>query len=398
MTSPNIDQKSYTLMTPGPVPLPPEVLEVLAQPMEHHRTPEFVALFGRVLENLKKVFLTSEPVLIHTSTGSGGMESAVVNTLSPGDKVIAIVSGKFGERWAEMAETYGARVVRLNVPWGKAVSVAEVERALDEHPDAVALMTQACETSTAVLHPVRELARLTANRPTLFMVDAITALGALELPMDEWGIDVMVAGSQKAFMLPTGLSFISFSKKAWARVERAKCPRFYFDARKERAANAAGESGWSSAVTHIRALDLVLDIFLKQGLSRVHDRIQALSRATIEGARELGLACFAEAPSPSVTALKLPDGIDGQKVRGDMEKSSYIVVMGGQDQLKGKVIRIGHMGAIRDEDLVLTLEALAASLNRARPGFVSEAQIARAKARVLEILKPFPAVVLATGA
>lgn len=386
--------KNYTLMTPGPVPLPPEVLDVLARPMEHHRTPEFVTLFGRVLGNLKKIFMTDEPVFIHTSTGSGGMESALVNCLSPGDKVIAIVSGKFGERWAEMAETFGAQVIRIDVPWGKAVRVEDVQAALQKHSDAVAVLCQASETSTTVLHPIREIARLTASHQALFMVDAITALGALPIPMDDWGIDVMVGGSQKAFMLPTGLSFISFSKKAWARVETAKCPRYYFDIRKERAANEAGESGFSSAVTHIRALDLVLEIFLRQGLHRVHERIQALSEATLAAAHEMGLEIFAEVPSPSVTAIQMPTGIDGQKVRADMEKNSLVVVMGGQDQLKGKIIRIGNMGAIRDEDLTLTMEALATSLNRVKPGLISEEQIAKARSRIHEILRAHPAVVL----
>lgn len=387
-------KKSYRLMTPGPVPLPQEVLDVLALPMEHHRTPEFVSLFGRVLLNLKKVFLTAEPVLIHTSTGSGGMESAIVNTISPGDKVIAIVSGKFGERWADMAETFGAQVIRLDVPWGEAVRVADVEEALREHPDTKAVLCQACETSTAVLHPIRELAALTRHRETIFMVDAITALGALPIPMDEWGVDVMVAGSQKAFMLPTGLAFIAFSKKAWRHVEAAKCPRFYFDAQKELKANLAGESGFSSAVTHIRALDLVLEIFLSQGLNKVYERIQALSRATLEGAKELGLASFAAMPSPSVSALRLPDGIDGQKVRAEMEKISLVVVMGGQDQLKGKVIRIGHMGAIRDEDLLATLEALAHALNRARPGLITDQMRKKALSLAGEILSATPAVVM----
>lgn len=386
--------KSYTLMTPGPVPLPPEVLEVLALPMEHHRTPEFIALFNRVLENLKKIFMTQEPVFIHTSTGSGGMESALVNCLSPGDHVIAVVSGKFGERWADMAETFGARVTRIEVPWGKAVRPEQIQVELQRNPDAIAVMSQACETSTGVLHPIREIAQITAQHKALFMVDGITALGALPMPMDEWGIDVLVAGSQKAFMLPTGLSFISFSKKAWQRVETATCPRFYFDIRKERAANAAGESGFSASVTHVRALDLVLDIFLKQGLERVHQRIQALSNATIAAAKELGLNVYPEPPSPSLTTLSAPDGIDGQKLRNDMEKNSHVIVMGGQDQLKGKVIRIGHMGAIRDEDLLDTLRALANSLNQIKPGFLSPAQLDRALEKANTILQMHPAVVL----
>ena len=386
-------QPNYTLMTPGPVPLPKEVLEVLAKPMEHHRTPEFEALFNRVLANLKKVFLTAEPVFIHTSTGTGAMESSLVNILSPGDHVIAIVSGKFGERWADMAETFGARVTRLEVPWGHAVQPNVLESALRAHPDTVAVLSQACETSTGVLHPVRELAEIVARTPALFLVDAITALGALPIPMDEWKIDVMIGGSQKAFMLPTGLAFISFSKKAWARVEFASCPRFYFDIRKERKANESGESGFSAAVTHIRALDLVLDIFLNQGLSSLYRRIQTLAQATLAGAKVLGLNSFATSPSPSVSAISLPDGVDGQKIRSDMEKTSHIVVMGGQDKLKGKIIRIGHMGAISDEDTLQTLAAMAESLNRATPGFISREQIENAKSTALEILKRAPAVI-----
>lgn len=385
---------TYTLMTPGPVPIPKEVLENMAKPMEHHRTPEFVALWNRVLANLKKVFVTEQPVFVHTSTGSGAMESALVNCLSPGDHVIAIVSGKFGERWADMAEVFGAKVTRINVPWGKVVSVSEVEAALKRNPETAAVLCQACETSTAVLHPTQELARLISKYDALFMCDAITALGALPIPMDEWQIDVLIAGSQKAFMLPTGLSFISFSKKAWAKTETARCPKYYFDIRREKAANDNGESFFSTAVTHIRALNLVLDIFLDQGLDKVQHRIQALSRATIEAAKEMGLNSFAEVPSPSVTALKVPDGIDGQKIRADMEKNEHVVVMGGQDQLKGKIVRIGHMGAIRDEDLILTMKALAQSINRAKPGTISDAQIVAAESKIKTVLKAAPAVVM----
>lgn len=388
------EQVEYTLMTPGPVPLPPRVLEILAKPMEHHRTPQFEAVFTRVLANLKKVFLTDEPVYIHTSTGSGGMESALVNVLSPGDHVISIISGKFGERWADMAEVFGARVTRINVPWGQAVQTNLVEEALRANPDTVAVLTQACETSTSVLHPIEKLAAIVAKTPALFLVDAITALGALPIPMDEWKIDVLIGGSQKAFMLPTGLSFISFSKKAWAKVETAKCPRFYFDIRKERKANESGESGFSASVTHIRALDLVLEIFLTKGLDAVYARIHALSSATLAAASEMGLAGFAQVPSPSVTAISIPAGIDGQKVRADMEKSAHIVVMGGQDQLKGKIIRVGHMGAIADHDQLRTMTAFAESLNRQKPGTVTATQIANAEMIAADILKNAPAVLL----
>lgn len=386
--------KNYILMTPGPVPLPEAVLKSLALPMEHHRTPEFIATWNRVGRNLQTVFATSEPVFVHTATGSGAMESAIVNCLSPGEHVLAVVSGKFGERWADMAEAFGVHVTRLMVPWGKSVNVADVEKALASTPATVAVLCQACETSTGALHPIRELARVVAKSQAILLVDAITAMGAMPMPMDEWGIDVLIAGSQKAFMLPTGIAFISFSKKAWARVEMAKCPRFYFDVRKEKAANANGESYFSSAVMHIRALDLVLKIFLEQGLHRVHARIQALSQATLLAARELGLSSFPDVPSPSLSALRMPMGIDGQKVRALMETESSVVVMGGQDQLKGKVIRIGHMGAISDENLLQTIAALAMAINSLRPDSISSSAIEAAQTIAANLLKESPAVVL----
>lgn len=381
-----------TLMTPGPVPLPPEVLDVLALPMEHHRTPEFIALFARVLENLRQVFATNERAFIHTSTGSGGMESALVNCISPGDHVVAVVSGKFGERWADMAETFGARVTRVSVAWGRVVQVEDVRRAMT--PETVAVITQACETSTGVLHPIRELAQVVSPTKALFIVDAITALGALPMPMDEWDIDVMIGGSQKAFMLPTGLSFIAFSKKAWARVETCKTPRFYFDIRAERDANEKGESYFSTPVTHIRALDAVLKIFLDRGMHKVHERIAALSRATLVAAREMGLQVLSEVPSPSVTALLVPEGVDSQKVRSHMEKTAGVIVMGGQDQLKTKIVRIGHMGAISDEDMVVTLRSLVQAIAAQKPDAISDAALSRALDEARKILEATPAVLV----
>lgn len=380
------------LMTPGPVPLPPAVLDVLALPMEHHRTPQFIALFARVLSNLKKVFVTEQNAFIHTSTGSGGMESSLVNCLSPGDEVLAIVTGKFGERWADMAETFGCKVTRLEVDWGRVVKVSDVEDHLKKHPETVAVLTQACETSTGVLQPVRELAQVTRPLKTVLMVDAITALGALPLPMDEWGIDVMIGGSQKAFMLPTGLSFISFSKKAWALTETSKIPKFYFDIRAEKKANDNGESYFSTSVTHIRALDRVLEIFIGLGLNKVHDRIQALSKATIVASRELGLKILSEVPSPSVTAILMPDGVDSQKVRAAMEKVAHVIVMGGQDQLKGKIIRIGHMGAISDDDMLTTFRALTTAISEQKPGVISDEALAKALTEIQTILTETPAV------
>lgn len=367
-------EANFCLMTPGPVPIHPEVLKIMALPAIHHRTPEFESIFARVRSNLKKVFKTSENVFVHTSTGSGAMESALVNTLSPGDKIICIVSGKFGERWAEMAKAYQIQVIEHKVEWGQRVEVSEIQNLLLQHPDCKAVLCQACETSTGVLHPIYELAQILKSHTSILIVDGITALGATHLPMDEWGIDVLIGGSQKAFMLPTGLSFISFSKKAWALVEQAKCPRFYFDIRKELKANLSGESFFSTAVTHFRALDYILENHMASNLDGILNRIHSLALCTREAAALMGLEIYTKYYSPSLSVIRMPEGIDGQKVRQIMESKYRVTVMGGQDQLKGKIIRIGHMGYIQNNDVLTCMKALADSINELKPNQVSELQ------------------------
>lgn len=353
----------YSLLAPGPVALHPDVRQALSLPMIHHRTPEFDKILARVLKGLKNVFQTEQNVYMHSSTGSGGMESLLVNVLSPGDKVIAIVSGKFGERWAQMAEVFGAQVVTHSVTWGEAVKVADIEALLQQHPDTRLVLCQACETSTAVVHPIQQLAALISSRPqTLFLVDAITALGAFPLPMDAWKIDGIVAGSQKALMLPTGLSFVAFSKKAEAFFERATCPRYYFDIRREKKANASGETFFSSSVTLVRALDVVLKLIQEQGLEKLFQSIHRRAEATRLFAQKLGFDLYAKTPSDSVTALTVPANIDGQKLRLHLEEKNNITVMGGQDQAKGKIIRIGHMGYIQDSEMLRLMQALGESL------------------------------------
>lgn len=366
----------YSLLAPGPVNLHPEVRRILSLPMIHHRTPEFDQILARVLKGLRKVFGTEQPVFLQTCTGSGGMESLLVNTLSPQDHVLAIVSGKFGERWAQMAETYGARVTTLKVEWGQAVDPAQVAAVLLQHPDIRLVLCQACETSTAVLHPIREIAALIRSRAeTVFLVDGITAVGALPLPMDEWGIDGLVAGSQKAFMLPTGLAFMGFSKKAETFIERARTPRFYFDIRKERKANESGETLFSSSVPLIRALDWVLQENLAD-LPALYRSIDRRAQMTREFAQQAGLKLYSKAPSPSLTALIMPEGVDGQKVRLQLEKEHAITVMGGQDQAKGRILRIGHMGYIRDEEMFRLFIALGKVLQTLQPQEWSDAHIA----------------------
>ena len=375
--------KASILLTPGPVPVPPEVLEILAQPMEHHRTPNFEKVFTRVRQNLKTVFGTNQPVFIHTSTGSGAMESALVNTLNRGDEVLSIVSGKFGERWADMAETFGLKVHRLNVKWGESVDPREVEKFLSSNKSIRAVLTQACETSTGVLHPIAAIATMTSKTDALLIVDGITAVGALPLPMDEIGIDVLIAGSQKAFMLPTGISFIALSQRAWVRAQTANLPRYYFDLRKEKDANDKGESYYSTAVAHIKALDVVLQWVEKRGTEFLYNRIGSLAKATREAGHAMGLASFAKNPSTSLTALVLPEGIDGQKLRASIESKYGVTLMGGQDQLKGKILRIGHMGYISNEEMIICFESIARALNEQKPKTVSDSQLKDA----IEILK-----------
>lgn len=367
---------SYSLLAPGPVNLHPEVRKILALPMIHHRTPEFDQIFSRVLKGLKKVFQTEESVFIHTSTGTGGMESLLVNTLSPGDHVFAIVSGKFGERWAQMAQIYGAQVHIHNVPWSEAFNPEDLKIYLKTHPHTRAVLCQACETSTGVAHPIQEIAEICQEYPsTLFLVDGITAVGAYPIPMDEWKIDGLVAGSQKAFMLPTGMSFVSFSKKAWSFVEKSKMPRFYFDVRAEKKANQSGETFFSSPVPLIRALDYVLALILEKDLSLHFHAIHRRAEATRIFAQKMGFSLYAKKPSDSLTALLLPSEIDGQKLRLELEKNYRITVMGGQDQAKGKIIRIGHMGYIQDDEVTRSLECLALSAHKMSPTFISEEKI-----------------------
>ena len=374
------------LLAPGPVQLHPEVQKILAQPMIHHRTPEFDAILNRVLTSLKFFFQTKNPVFMHTSTGSGGLESVLVNLLSPNDEILAIVSGKFGERWADMAEAFGAKVHRLNVAWGQAVSVSEVEIYLNKNKNIKLVLCQSCETSTATTHDIKALGAVIAKTPSLFLVDGITAVGAYDIKMDEWCIDALVAGSQKAVMLPTGLSFVSLSQKAWAVAEKATCPKFYFDLRNVLKANTNGETLFSANVPLVKALDFVLLRLEQIGFTTFLQQIKRRADFTREIAKKMQLSLYSSAPSDSVTALNLPQNIDGVKLRENLEKKYLVTLMGGQDQAKGKIIRIGHMGYILDEQLVETMYRLALVLQE----FAFDINPEKIKTLAIEWLKVHP--------
>lgn len=377
--------------------MPPKVLAALSLPIEHHRTAGFQKCLTRVLEKLPLIFESEQPAFLHTSTGSGGMESLLVNCLSPGQTVACVVSGKFGERWSEMALAYGAHVERFDVPWGESLSLKKFSAwlaGLPNKPDIV--LSQACETSTGILHPIRQMSKLIRSSApdALFLVDAITALGAIRLPMDAWDLDGVVGGSQKAFMLPTGLSFVSFSQRAWAKIPTATCPRFYFDIRDEKKANLRKETNFSTAVPLVRALDAVLtEIETFGGFPAIHKRISALSRATRLAARTMGLKILTvpgSFSSPTLTAIVAPENIDGAKWRDRLETEHGLVLMGGQDSLKGKIIRIGHMGYISDEDLLSALNLIAQSLNEMKPNTVSKEKLDLALKKARAVLKQAP--------
>jgi aspartate aminotransferase-like enzyme len=353
----------YRLIAPGPVPVPPLVMRAMSGPVLHHRTPAFEKILLETWSGLKDVFGTKQPVMILTGSGTAGMEAAVANVISQGDTVLVVVSGKFGERWADMCERFGARVVRYKVEWGFPVALQDFRAQLKKSPGLKAVFTEACETSTATLHPVREMAReaRAAHPEALFCVDAITAVGCMEMPMDSWDLDVVVGGSQKAFMIPPGLAFVALSERAWAAQKKSRAPKYYLDLAGERKANEKGENHFTIPTPLVIGLHAVLTRLREVGLSHVSKRCEVLAEATRTTGEAMDLSVFSQGPSPSVTALNVADSA---KVRDWLERERNITVMGGQDHLKGKILRVGHMGDVRDSDMVALFEALSEHLQR----------------------------------
>jgi aspartate aminotransferase-like enzyme len=348
----------HYLLSPGPTPVPNEVALAMSETMIHHRTPQFNKVFDQARQGLKKLFGTKNDVLMLASSGTGAMEASVANLFSPGDKVLVINGGKFGERWLNIANAFGLSPIELKVEWGRAVRVDAVEKQLKAHPDLKGVMIQASETSTTVLHPVREVARLTKNGP-LFLVDGVTAVGVVSIPLDEWGLDVLVTGSQKAMMLPPGLGFIALSDRAWERTKQAKLPRFYFDLNLERKNQQKGSGAFTPAVSLIFGARASLEMMQREGFDRVYARHARMSRATRAAATALGLKLLApDSPSPAATGVYLPDGIDADRVLDYLRDHMNITLAEGQDQLKGKVIRIAHVGYMGAFDVITAVAAL----------------------------------------
>jgi len=332
----------------------------MARPVIHHRAPEFAQLFGEVREDLKWLYQTRNDVLVLAASGTGGMEGAVANFLSPGDKALVVNGGKFGERWGEICKAFGVQVVELKVEWGHAVDPQAVADALKKDPSIKAVYVQASETSTGVAHDTKALGEVVRVREgTILVVDAITALGVFDLPTDAWGLDVVVGGSQKALMLPPGLAFVSVSEKAWGMAEKAKNGAFYFNYKKEREAQIKNQTAYTPAVSMILGLQEVLRMLKAEGLPAIFSRQTRLAQAMREGVKAAGLSLFPkQSPSDALTAISAPDGIDGQAIYRNLRVQYGITAAGGQDHLKGKIFRVSHMGYMDTFDVITALAAI----------------------------------------
>ncbi len=358
--------KKQYLLAPGPTPVPPEVLLAMSAPMIHHRSPDFIPVIQKVRAGLKWLFQTTQEVITVAGSGTAGMEASMTNFLSPGDKVIAINGGKFGERWLKIAKAYGVTAIEVTVPWGDSVDLTQVEKLLAGDPSIRAVYVQASETSTGVWHDIQGLARLTAGREqTILVVDAITALGVVNIPMDQWGIDVLITGSQKALMLPPGLACIAVSEKAWVLNQSAKCPRFYLDLKREKDNILKDSNAWTPAVSLWIGLAKSLEMMQAEGLEKLFARHRLLARATREGVRGFGLSIFArQTPSDALTAIIAPEGFDGELIYKNLRNQYGITGAGGQDQLKGKVFRVSHMGYADTFDIITAISGIEMVLAR----------------------------------
>lgn len=352
-------RKRY-LLAPGPTPVAPEVLLAMARPVLHHRSPEFAELFGRVREDLKWLFQTRQDVIMLSSTGTGAMEAAVANFLSKGNKALVINGGKFGERWLKICQAFGVQVDELKVEWGRAVDPQKVTDRLKRDPSIKAVLVQASESSTGVAHNVRSLGEIVRSyEETILIVDAVSAMGVFDLRTDEWDLDVVVSGSQKALMLPPGLGFVSVSEKAWRLNEKAENARFYFNLKKERDSQIKNQTAYTASVSLVVGLHEVLAYLKKEGLEKIFSRHGLLAHAARQAMLAAGLTLFPkESPSDALTAVNAPAGTDGQVIYRTLRDRYGITAAGGQDHLKGKIFRFAHMGYMDLFDVIIAVSAV----------------------------------------
>jgi aspartate aminotransferase-like enzyme len=356
--------RKQRLLTPGPTPLYPPALHAMMASDIHHRTEDFRKAYRSCLADLKEVMGTSNDVLMFCASGTGAMDATVSNLLSRGDKVIVCVAGKFGERWAEIAKAYGLEAKVLAVPYGQVVSPQQVEGALAAEPAAKAVFVQASETSTGAAHDIRAMAAAVRKTGAILVVDAITGLGTMPLDIDGWGLDVVIGGSQKAFMIPPGLAFLSISPKAWKFAETATLPHYYFNFKKEKKSGDAGESSWTPSTSLILALAEALKYVKQIGMANLIGNAQLLAEATRAAMVKLGLELFAAgSPGSSVTAVKAPAGMDSSVIVKEFRNRFGAIIANGQGSMKGRIFRIAHLGYFDFADLFAVIAGLEIILN-----------------------------------
>ena len=352
-------KKTY-LFTPGPTQIPPDVVLAEASPMIHHRTSEFSEIFANVSEDLKYIFQTKEgEVFTFASSGTGGMEACVVNALSQGDKAVVVRGGKFGERWVQICETFGVNVVPVDVENGKAVDPDVLDDTIKKEDDVKAVFVTLSETSTGVVHDIEGIAKVVKGHNLLLVVDAISGIGVHSLMMDDWGIDIAVTGSQKGCMLPPGLAFVCVAQSAWESIEKSDLPKYYWDFKKMQKALNNKTTAYTPAITLIMAASKALSMIRDEGIENVWSRHARLAHATREGIKALGLELFAgDASSNVLTSVKAPEGINIDSAIKKLRDETGVTITGGQDELKGKIFRIGHMGYVNEFDIVLAISAV----------------------------------------
>jgi aspartate aminotransferase-like enzyme len=361
------------LMIPGPTPVPERVLQAMAKHPIGHRSADFSAIFGEVTENLKWLHQTKNDLLILAASGTGAMEAGIINFLSPNDKVLVCTNGKFGERWGEVCEAYGLNTQYVKADWGQPLDPAAIKAALDAAPDIKAVIVTHSETSTGVINDLKTISAHVKAHGALMMADTVTSLGACSVPVDEWSLDVVASGSQKGYMIPPGLSFVSVSEKAWEAYKTAKLPKFYLDLGPYRKNAAKNTTPFTPAINLIFAMQASLQMMRNEGLENIFTRHDRLKRATRAAIKAMGQPLYAadNCASPAITAV-MPEGIDAEQVRSLMKKKYDIILAGGQDTLKGKIFRIGHLGFVSDREVltaIASLESTFAELgSKATPG------------------------------
>lgn len=355
-------KKSY-IMTPGPVPISNEVLIEHGRPLMHHRSPEFSKIFAEVTDKLKKFMQTTNDVFILTSSGTGAMEAAVTNTFSKGDKVLVVNAGNFGERFKKISTTFGLNVISLDYEWGQSATPSDIKKALDENPDIKGVMIQQSETSTGILNNIESVGKIVKNYPAILIVDAISGIGASEIKVDEWGLDIVCGGSQKAISAPTGIAFISVSRKAWEMIEKSDIPKFYFslNAAKKYADKNPPQTPWTPGISIIVAMNKALDMFFEEGREKVYERHRVNALAVQKACEKLCLEMLVSDTASrgvSVTSIKVPEGIDGKLLTKTMRIKYGVTVAGGQGKLQGLIFRIGHLGYVGIFDVLVAIAAL----------------------------------------